>query len=337
MIFANHRFLAVLVVTFMSKLSSLLIKRRRLLQLGLGGGIAVAGIAVGDPIWRRVKAKILPPPKLTWNPSASLREFEYGTLKQENGRQIREFKITSNTTEILLDGASFTTWSYNGRVPGPTLRANQGDRIRVIYTNQHQGEDHSIHFHGIHKAQMDGMEPINYGKTTVYEFDAKPFGLHLYHCHIGDVAYHIGQGLYGMFIIDPPGGRPQADEIAITMSGYDTNGDGKNEFVVFNGFPQYYMKHPITVKQNQLVRLYLLNIIEYEPAVSFHLHANLFQVYRTGSTLQPTEATDVITMGTAERHILEFSYSDPGMYMFHPHQDWVAQKGCEGMFHVHPA
>lgn len=94
------------------------------------------------------------------------------------------------------------------------------------------------------------------------------------------------------------------------------------------------MEHPILIQQNQLIRLYVLNMIEYDSSVAFHLHANMFQVYRTGRTVKPSEDTDVITMGTAERHILEFSFRYPGQYVFHPHQDAIAQSGCMGTFKV---
>ncbi|MBC8120267.1 MAG: multicopper oxidase domain-containing protein, partial [Gemmatimonadaceae bacterium] len=93
-------------------------------------------------------------------------------------------------------------------------------------------------------------------------------------------------------------------------------------------------QHAIPIRQDQLVRVYLLNMIEWDPAVTFHLHANFFRVYRTGLTLEPDEEADVITMGTAERHILEFSYRFPGRYMFHPHQDGIAERGCMGQFKV---
>ena len=120
------------------------------------------------------------------------------------------------------------------------------------------------------------------------------------------------------------------------MAGYDVNEDNHNEFYAFNGKPDSYMMHPIPIYQNQLVRLYLLNMIELDPVATFHLHANFFRVYPTGMTLTPTQETDVITMGTAERHILEFSYRYPGKYMFHPHQDALAEAGCMGQFEVLP-
>ena len=268
------------------------------------------------------------------SPTSILRDFDYGTVTQENGRTVREFRVEAQTSVIELNQAhKFITWNLNGRVPGPTLRATEGDRIRVVFYNR-AGHSHSLHFHGVHPAEMDGVKPIRNGNVMIYEFDAEPYGVHLYHCHVAPVTRHIGKGLYGMFIIDPPNSRPPADEMLLIMAGYDVNDDGKNELYAFNGMPHYYMEHPIAIYQNQLIRLYVLNMIELDPAVTFHLHANLFKLNRTGRMLQPSEETDVVTMGTAERHILEFSFRYPGKYMFHPHQDAIAEAGCMGMFDV---
>jgi FtsP/CotA-like multicopper oxidase with cupredoxin domain len=94
------------------------------------------------------------------------------------------------------------------------------------------------------------------------------------------------------------------------------------------------MNQPIAIEKERLIRLYLLNMIEYDPVATFHIHANFFQVYPTGMTLTPSHTSDVITMGTAERHILEFAYPYTGKYMFHPHQDDIAESGCMGLFDV---
>lgn len=318
--------------------------RRKLLKLGLAG-IGVAGVSVAIQQFtskRRSQAiaKIPPLPTETptggngISPMAVLRDFDYGTVKRENGKTIREFRITAETSTLELNSAvTYNAWNFNNRVPGPTLRATQGDRVRVIFLNN-GGHSHSMHFHGIHPAESDGIKPVRHGAATIYEFEAKPYGIHLYHCHTAPVTRHISKGLYGMFIVDPPGGRPPADEMVLVMAGYDINEDEKNELYAFNGLPHYYMQHPIPIYQNQLVRLYLLNMIEFDPAATFHIHANFFRVYRTGMTLTPTEETDVITMGTAERHILEFAYPFAGKYMFHPHQDGIAERGCMGHFEV---
>jgi manganese oxidase len=296
--------------------------RRQLLKWGLFAGVGGAGALVTFNHLRSIKSQspvVIPssahPGVLDGQaptPLTMLRDFDYGTVTQAN---------------------TFITWNLNGRVPGPTFRATEGDRIRVVFYNR-AGHSHSLHFHGVHPAEMDGVKPIRNGSVMIYEFDAEPYGVHLYHCHVAPVTRHVGKGLYGMFIIDPPEPRPPADEMLLIMAGYDVNDDKKNELYAFNGLPHYYMHHPIPIQQNQLIRLYVLNMIELDAAVTFHLHANMFKVNRTGRSLQPSEETDVITMGTAERHILEFSYRYPGKYMFHPHQDAIAEAGCMGLFEV---
>ncbi|MDF5711561.1 MAG: multicopper oxidase domain-containing protein [Nostoc sp. S4] len=314
--------------------------RRQLLKLGLAG-VGVTGVAA---LWQMLNLQsqsIVKVPPLNMeasddaaNPTKMLRDFDYGTVKQENGRTVREFQLTAGTSIIQLNSAvSYNIWDLNGRIPGPTLRAKQGDRVRVLFLNN-AGHSHSLHFHGVHPAEMDGIRPVSNGKATIYEFDAEPYGVHLYHCHIEPVTRHIAKGLYGMFIIDPPTPRPPADEIVLVMSGYDVNDDSHNDYYAFNGQPHHFMHHPIPIYQNQLIRLYVLNIIEYDPAVTFHLHANFFDVYRYGMSMTPSEKTDVITMGIAERHILEFAFRYPGKYMFHPHQDAIAENGCMGQFEV---
>ncbi|MEG4342375.1 multicopper oxidase domain-containing protein [Microcoleus sp. A003_D6] len=315
--------------------------RRQLLQLGIAGtGVAGGAIALQNLTRKPTSVARIPPvpaDALTVsniNPMQIARDFDYGTVTRENGRTVREFRLEANTSIVQLNSAvTFNTWNVNNRVPGPTLRATEGDRIRVIFYNK-AGHSHSLHFHGVHTSEMDGVKPVRHGSVFIYEFDANPYGLHLYHCHIAPVTRHIGKGLYGMFIIDPPKPRPPADEILLIMGGYDVNDDEKNELYAFNGLPNYYMKNPIPIYRNQLIRLYVLNLIEYEAAVTFHLHANFFDVYRTGMTLTPSERTDVITMGVAERHILEFTYGYAGKYMFHPHQDAIAEAGCMGVFEV---
>ena len=320
--------------------SNPLLQRRQILKYGLAGlGLTTATLA-----WLGLKPQSNPKiPPIPANspmmgngisPMKTLRDFDYGTVKQENGRTVREFKLVAQNTTLQLNQAvSFNSWNINGRVPAPTLRAKAGELIRVYFRNQ-GGHSHSLHFHGYHAANMDGIKPIRNGSGMIYEFEAEPYGVHLYHCHVAPVTRHIGKGLYGMLIIDPPQSRPVADEIVLIMAAYDTNDDGKNELYAFNGIPDYYMMHPIDIYQNQLIRLYVLNMIEIDPVATFHLHANMFQVYPTGMTLTPTHSTDVITMGTAERHILEFQFKHTGQFMFHPHQDGIAENGCMGAFNV---
>lgn len=265
-----------------------------------------------------------------------LREFDTGRVLWENGRRVREFDLTASTTLLQLNPAvTFKAWAVNGRVPGPTLRAQAGDRLRIHFRNE-DSTSHSLHFHGVHPAAMDGIRPVRRGSSTVYEFDAEPFGLFPYHCHVAPVTRHVSKGLYGLLIVDPPSPRPAADEMVLVMGGYDLKGAGRNDLYAFNGYPNLYRDQPITIAQGQRIRLYLLNMVEWDGPLTFHLHANLFEVFKGGLSTRSDETTDVITMGMAERHILEFSYRDLGLYMFHPHQDQIAERGCMGHFRVVP-
>lgn len=191
--------------------------RRQLLKVGLAGtGMTGAAIALQTLNSKRTLPPVRVPPMesdpvatIGINPTAVLRNFDYGTIKRENGRTIREFQmIAGNSTLQLNSAVSFNSWNFNHRVPGPTLRATEGDRVRVLFLNQ-GGHAHTLHFHGIHRAEVDGIRPVRNGAATIYEFDAEPFGVHLYHCHIAPVTRHISKGLYGMFVIDPKGGVPQ--------------------------------------------------------------------------------------------------------------------------------
>jgi FtsP/CotA-like multicopper oxidase with cupredoxin domain len=118
------------------------------------------------------------------------------------------------------------------------------------------------------------------------------------------------------------------------MNGFDVNFDGKNEIYAVNTVPFAYQAHPIPIRRNELVRLYLLNALEFDLLNSLHLHGNFFHVYRTGTSLVPHEFTDTISMGQGERHIIEFTYRKTGRFMFHAHQSEFTELGWMGIFDV---
>jgi FtsP/CotA-like multicopper oxidase with cupredoxin domain len=269
------------------------------------------------------------------DPMRYLTHFDWGKATPlGGGRMLREYRIVAQARDIeIAPGVVYPAWTYNGQVPGPTLRAREGDRLRIHFSNG-MLHPHNIHFHGFHAAEMDGIDPIAPGKSFTYEFDAAPFGLHLYHCHVQPLKKHIHKGLYGTFIIDPAKGRPPARELVMMMNAFDTNFDNENEMYAVNSVPFYYMRHPIRIRQNELVRVYLVNVTEFDPINSFHLHANFFDVYRTGTKLTTNEFTDILMMCQAERAILEFRYTRPGRFMFHAHQSEFVELGWMSFFEV---
>ncbi|MCX6473545.1 multicopper oxidase domain-containing protein, partial [Rhodococcus sp. (in: high G+C Gram-positive bacteria)] len=142
-----------------------------------------------------------------FHPTAMLRDFDYGTTSElPDGRTLREWEIFAADEEIeVAPGVYFPAWTFNSRIPGPALRCSEGDRLRVRFVNG-SAHPHTMHFHGIHPADMDGIPGVGRGiiepgESFTYEFDATPFGLHLYHCHVNPLAEHIARGMYGTFIV----------------------------------------------------------------------------------------------------------------------------------------
>jgi FtsP/CotA-like multicopper oxidase with cupredoxin domain len=84
----------------------------------------------------------------------------------------------------------------------------------------------------------------------------------------------------------------------------------------------------------ELVRVFLVNMLEFDLVNSFHLHANFFHWYPTGTSLTPSEFTDTIILGQAQRGMLEFRYKYPGKYMFHAHVTEFAELGWTGVIEV---
>src|ERR687891_301041 len=210
-----------------------------------------------------------------FDPNEIVRDFDEGTLRGG----VREWDIVAQDREIeVAPGVKYAAWAYNGRVPGPTLRARQGERLRINFTNG-SNHPHTIHFHGIHRDVMDGVPGIGpgnigAGKSTVYEFDA-----------VNTVAFA-------------------------------------------------YMDQPIRVKRGELVRIYLVNVLEFDFLNSFHIHANFFDYYPTGTRLEPRDFTDTVIQGQGERGILELRFPYTGKYMFHAHVSEFAELGWMGFFDV---
>jgi len=269
-----------------------------------------------------------------YDPRVFLTHFDYGRLESlPGGGTRRSWEIVAIDREIeIAPGVFFPAWTYNGQVPGPTLRCTEGDLLRVDFINA-GSHPHTIHFHGQHPPEMDGFEPIvRPGERFVYEFEAKPFGMHLYHCHTPPLKRHLHKGLYGVFIVDPPEGRPPANEMVMVMNAFDTNFDGENEVYAVNTVAFCYNHIPIDIPVRQPCRVYVANFTEFDLINSFHLHAAMFRVLRTGTTLESGELTDTLMMCQGERHILEFELEHPGLHMFHAHQSEFAELGWMGFF-----
>ncbi|MFB6096054.1 MAG: multicopper oxidase domain-containing protein [Haloferacaceae archaeon] len=153
-----------------------------------------------------------------FDPHEFLRTFNTGRGEQasvpqrvyeEDGQTVREFELVAvDTTITVAPGVEFTAWAYNGQVPGPTLRAVEGDLIRVTFRNLGR-HAHTIHPHLKNpRPEMDGVPTngpgvLETGESFTYEWTAQPAGVHFYHCHSLPLKEHIHRGLYGVIVVDP--------------------------------------------------------------------------------------------------------------------------------------
>lgn len=300
------------------------------------------GLVVGGSVGRATAAEDPYPPEQpqgghgayggTVDPPLALdaASLDHATFPPPPGRRsVREVEIDVVDRRIEVgEGAVVDAWTFGGTVPGPILRATEGELLRVHLRNR-TAHPHSLHLHGRHSPRMDGWEPIPPGGEFTYEIEAGPAGVHPYHCHVPPLAEHIRRGLYGMLIVDPREGRPPATEVALVLGGFTVDGVD-NAVVAWNGVAGFYDRFPIKVDAGAPLRLYVVNMVEGEPVASFHLHAQTFSVWPAGMGSEPAWSHDVVTLGQGERAMLECTLPELGRYMFHPHQHHLAVRGSMG-------
>ena len=146
---------------------------------------------------------------------------------------VKEFEIYVDVYQHeIIPGVELHTLAFNDMVPGPEIRVNVGDKVRVKFKNK-TGLNHTIHWHGMYVPwRMDGVPyvtqmPVMPGKEFVYEFEARPYGTHFYHCHWG-TPLHIQSGMYGSLIVEDPDDPirkrfPYEREYTLIYSAHDLN------------------------------------------------------------------------------------------------------------------
>lgn len=321
-------------------------KRRDWLVGGSGIAVGAAGMALWRHLGRPKEAQHLMPaaaPSRLRYDHGAMPPPELGPLSldqvtrppsppKESTRVTRQYRleVVDQRVGVSVD-QRFDAWTFGGSMPGPVLRATEGDRLEITLKNR-TSHAHNLHFHGRHEIAADGWEPVPPGGEVTYQLTAGPFGVHPYHCDFTPSEDHIANGLYGLLIVDPRPGRPKAQEFSLVLGGFDVDHDGKSDLFGWNGVAGFFAKYPIKVKAGELVRVYLANLVIDQPMASFHLHAEMFTVYRNGTRLVPNEETDIVSLGPAERVIIEFRLPARGRYMFHPHQRVMAEQGGMGWF-----
>lgn len=259
------------------------------------------------------------------------------------------FVIHDTLIEISKD-VRYRAWSFEGRVPGPTVRVTQGDSVDFTLVN-HGTMPHSMDFHAAQIAPSKYYVNVNPNDSIHYRFVADVPGVFMYHCGTAPVAAHIANGMYGALIVDPRVPRPPARELVLVQSEFymvpDTSAQPHvlswdrllslaPDYVTFNGRAAQYSTHPISVKVNQLLRLYVVNAGPNRFS-SFHVVGGIFErVYVDGSQANPLAGVQTVSVPVGGGSIFEIRLKQPGEYPFVTHAFADATKGAVGIFKAEP-
>ncbi len=232
------------------------------------------------------------------------------------------YTLVAENAEIEVSkGVMAKVWTYNGTVPGPTLRFTEGDDVTVKFINK-TPYAHTIHFHGTHDAANDGVFPqIMPGEEYTYHFVAQESGLFMYHCHAFPTSEHVRMGMFGAMIIDPAI-RPMdpAREYFFTLSEFDPNNPLEyfTKYYPINGYASQYMDNPIQVVKGETARFYVLGIGGVLPS-SFHVHSTITKVYPSGILWNKPYYAQTHLIGNGDTAIIEAKWDEPGTYFLHVH------------------
>jgi len=261
---------------------------------------------------------------------------------------------TIEKTMKMADGVDYTYWTFNGDVPGQMIRVREGDTVEVEFSNNPNSTvPHNVDFHA--STGTGGGAAATFtapGRTSTFRWKALQSGLYIYHCAVAPVGMHIGNGMYGLVLVEPKEGLPKVDkEFYIVQGDFYTKGKYGEpglqpfdmdkairedaDYVVFNGHVGAIAgDNALKAKVGETVRMYVgnggPNLVS-----SFHVIGELFdKVYVEGGKLinENVQSTLIPAGGAA---IIEFKVDIPGSLTIVDHSLFRAfNKGALGQLVV---
>ena len=256
--------------------------------------------------------------------------------------QTRRFDLTVAETEWeLLPGVTTTAVTFNGTVPGPVIRATEGDSVEIVVKND-LSEATSIHWHGLHVPNdQDGVsgvtqDAIAAGATYTYRFTVPHAGTFMYHAHGPNSREQIDRGLYAPFIIDPAGrdalevdkevtltiGNWMIGDASGAMPGMDMGRDNASMSMEYDYFTINGKSFPATeaieVQEGQLVRIRFLN--PSQTVHPMHLHGtDMAVIAKDGEPLAAPQRLNVVDIAPGDTYDVVFRADNPGTWVLHCH------------------
>ncbi|MFC2416036.1 copper-containing nitrite reductase, partial [Neisseria elongata] len=261
---------------------------------------------------------------------------------------------TIEKTMKMADGVDYTYWTFNGDVPGQMIRVREGDTVEVEFSNNPNSTvPHNVDFHA--STGTGGGAAATFtapGRTSTFRWKALQSGLYIYHCAVAPVGMHIGNGMYGLVLVEPKEGLPKVDkEFYIVQGDFYTKGKYGEpglqpfdmdkairedaDYVVFNGHVGAIAgDNALKAKVGETVRMYVgnggPNLVS-----SFHVIGEIFdKVYVEGGKLinENVQSTLIPAGGAA---MIEFKVDIPGSFTIVDHSLFRAfNKGALGQLVV---
>lgn len=274
------------------------------------------------------------PARSSNEPYLPTRTLNGWTLPYKMKDGVKEFHLVAEEIEHeFAPGSRAKCWGYNGTTPGPTIEAVEGDRIRILVTNN-LPEHTTIHWHGLLlPSGMDGVGGLNQphiqpGETFAYEYTLQQHGSHMYHPH-ADEMVQLAVGMMGMFIIHPKNGEevPIDRDYCFVLHNWAMHpGTYRPDPAIMQDFDLWTMNSkvfpaidPLVARTGERVRVRMANLSMWNHPM--HMHGVQFQV--TGSdggrwpqTLWRPEVTEIV--GVGQIRDIEF-IAIPGDWAFHCH------------------
>lgn len=259
-------------------------------------------------------------------------------LTRKHATKVKIHLEVKEVVKKLADKTEFTFWTFGGSVPGKFIRIRQGDLVEFHLDNHPDNKmPHNIDLHAVNGPGGGASSSFTApGHSSVFSFRVLNAGLYVYHCATAPVGMHIGNGMYGLILVEPPEGLPKVDREYYVMQGeFYTKGpngeaglqpfsmvkaiDERPEYVVFNGSVGALSDtRALQAEVGHTVRLYVGNGGP-NLSSSFHVIGEIFDrvFYEGGTAVSQNVQTTMIPAGGAA--IVEFKIDAPGTYILVDH------------------
>ncbi len=248
----------------------------------------------------------------------------------ERGDKDVTVTVIDNIVQEIATDVQYAGWTFDGTIPGPVIRAVQGDTINVTFRIPEDANWHSLDFHSAQTSPDVNYRSIGPGEELSYSFTANYPGAFMYHCGTPPVLMHIGAGMYGAMIVDPIEGWSPAQEIVLIQSEFylseEVEGDPvrlpsytrmfnqQMDYVTFNGHVSQYVDEPIRVKVGEPIRIFVVNA---GPNVfcTFHVVGGIFDAgYFNANPANKIVGLQSMSVGPGDGMCVELTLNEPGIY-----------------------